>query len=461
MKAHITFVGLIISVMFLNAQNAKELSKAKTDPFKHSPKHTSFFQTQLKSTTQKAGTLDSIIYISDIYSPGENMAIGKDLMFYNQNGNLVLDSSVHWDFELEKMQADIKTKYEYDESMRLISKKEFEFSDPDYVLNSHMLYAYNENGKITEETELYNRDQDISDKDYRFVYSYDGHNYPVSKSNYKRNSGDETWVYDGIHIYTVDSNGRIIEDIIKDKDFNNDLVINTLDWKRTTYTLDENGQITKESVYSRDSTTDTWVENKKTEYTYENGLELLEQEYRLKDDSEFYLSWENRFTNDENGNHIKSVFIDLNEEQDTLSTEEMTYTYDLSAMFSDYATPYFVESVAARNKVKRMDYTETIDSEPVFSFSMLFHYSDDIVTDLIRPDEQVMTYIQNSNNIQFIFNGFGDNVLLDIYNISGKKILQQKVITNQKISLDKFPEGVYIYTLRCGQNIISGKFILQ
>ncbi|MFC0877609.1 T9SS type A sorting domain-containing protein [Saccharicrinis sp. FJH2] len=465
MKPIFTLVCLFLSVIFLNAQTHKLLFDAKLTPSKHTLEHTEFVPTQLESTDSKTGTLDSIVYSGFVGTPPIWLeSLEKYEYKYDQYGKFTTEILSTKDTILNVWVPVTKNEIRFNENGNIDIYIESEYGSGNYFVSNKTEYSYNDKELLINEIKTY-YSSGVFSYQSKSIYEYDENNFIISKTNYERNIIDGSWEYQGKNIYTLDVDGRITEDIVKDRDMNGDAVITSLDWMKISFEYDENGNKIKESNYYWKSSINDWYESSKTEYEYEGNLMVSTKHFQRNGDSEFIINWYDEFLYDSNGNQISYITKDVEDIEEESWDMGAKYEYDLSKLILDYSTPYlenivFSDNFKCINKPVSMSYYNIMDLEWNLKFKSIFYYSDDVATSVPRFNNINAFYIQKSKNIQFIWEGSNENLMLEIYNISGKIILEQKIVTNQNISLDSFSNGIYIYRLKCGHNIKSGKFVL-
>lgn len=412
-----------------------------------------------KSAISTKGTLDSVIYEGYIGTPPEWMPGEKEAYEYDQNGHLILSLYGRWSSELNQWIPISKYEMAYDEAGNLINNDGYEYGDAGFTPVAKEIYVYNEHGLIQEVTVSNYSFGELSGQ-YQNRYVYDTNNFLASNGIYTRNTESETWVYQYKNVYKVDSEGRIIDEVINDLDVNNDGVINSLDSLKYSNSYDENGNLVKASVYAWNTSTNGWYEYNKSEYTYENSL-LTNQKYYYRDqESEFKMIWNDDWTYDQYGNTSSYILRDLDEDSGEWEMEKNEYRYDLNAFLSDYSTPN-LDGIRAVNKLIEWSYYYFTGNDWNLEFGAKLHYSDDLPSSVTSIEQAKILYAQGSKKIQFFWDSQLDNLQLEVYNISGGKVLEQGIVSRQTINMESLSNGIYLYKLTNKKQIASGKIILK
>jgi len=418
------------------------------------------------SILQGKETLDSCIYKEYSNSLQTWINSDKEIYKFNQNGQITAYIFSRFDQVLNQWLPDIKEESEYDPNGNKISYK---------------FYSDFENGQY-----LYGSTN-------KYTYKFNDRGYIESELQFMWNETNESWEYNGQWDFINDVKGRIIREVFSGSDVNNDGIINEADQTNRGNVYDEVGNLIEESYYHWDTTLNDWYENEKTEYAYNehgnlliatdysrnspledwyekgkmentwNELRLMtsQKSYYLNEESEYVLDADEEWTYDVNGNTAIYIFRELMDRSgNQWDIEKTEFDYDLTKSTNNYKFPYS-EYFAFVNKLIGSSTSSFIDSNWSPAYRGTYYYSDDIPTASVSLQQSKTSFTLNSKSISFFWNDQRENLNLTVYSISGRKVMEQRIVNHQTVNLEKLSNGVYIYRLTSNKLIESGKIILQ
>ena len=171
--------------------------------------------------------------------------------------------------------------------------------------------------------------------------------------------------------------------------------------------------------YDWDEITSQWENISKDEYTYDaNGNNTLYNGY----DWDITTSqWNDRFkiefTYDDNGNTTSSIY----------NSNEPTY------------------------------------GRCCGSFKATYYYSEHNFTFIPKiQDKDIGVYPNPATEfIAFDLTNISETAIVELFDIQGKKVLEQKLSENKQISISNLPKGLYMYKLNSSGKLYTGKLAVK
>jgi hypothetical protein len=194
--------------------------------------------------------------------------------------------------------------------------------------------------------------------------------------------------------------------------------------------------------------------------------ELGREEYYLSEDGVFGLSNVYEYTYDNAGRLTAEICL-YPQDNYYWKTE---YAYDakgqkLSVTESEaecYDGPYSVywkeEYEYAGDRLLRIvEYDCCDDGNSLYRTTALY-YSDG--PDIVPPATPALRIRASGGLIFLDIPGQTDNVVLQLFDISGREALNTRVISGQPTSVQSIPDGVYVYRVLSGDNSYNGKLVI-
>jgi len=330
--------------------------------------------------------------------------ISKFLIFYHSDGTQ--DSTLSYSTETAGASWLLYTKdiNHYNASKQLI-KTEMWMLDEDLgvlTLSVNVVYTYTASGKI---------------KSSSTSYVIEGDEMLWSKIEYN---------YDGSGKLTSIENSML--------NFMTSALEKT---SRSTYQYNASGDVSNE-IYSTWNGT-SWVDVNKTEYQYNAAGDVS---------VEIYSTW--------NG----TLWVEEDKDEYTYSTTN----------FSDVVFPSFI-NLFGLDETTDFSYNKVITG--VNSFEMLdgswkntgktfFYYSDGTSTNITEFANTLFTVYPNptSEQVNFSWKGNYESLSLEMYQITGAKVMEQIIYSGKPVSISILENGVYFFKLLNGKQMVhTGKMI--
>lgn len=347
--------------------------------------------------------VNSLIFYNRDLETDPLVQYSKMLIYYNPDG--LLDSVIMYSkTALDTWNLETKQIHHYNASKQLIKT---DFWAPgeeteELVLSQSILYTYTESGKIESASTMFN---------------FDGEDILYTKIEYN---------YDG--------SGNLTSEVISVLNFSTFGMENS---NRTTYQYISPGKVSV-TITSKWEEGD-WINEEKSETQYNAGNDIS---------FEIYSTW--------NG-------------AEWVENEKDEYLYG-STNFSDVIYPNFymlfgmIEEVELMfNKIiTGMNYYEMINGSWVHTGRSTFYYSSGTSTKIDETQTAAFSVYPNpaAESVNFKWNGNFNELTLEMYQVTGAKVLEQTTLSGKSVSLSKLEGGVYFYKLMDGRETVhSGKLI--
>ncbi len=374
---------------------------------------------------------------------------------YDENGNQTIYIG-SWNTTTLAFVPSSKNEYTYDENGNQTLYVDYSWNTTtlSFVPFSKQEYTYDENGKRT-------------------LYIY--YSWNTTTSSFEPSSKQE---------YYYDSNGKLT------------LYIN-YSWNTTThafvpsskneYTYDENGKRTLYIDYSWNTTTLAFVPSSKQEYTYdENGNETLYIDYSWDTaTSSLVPSSKNEYTHDANGNLTISIPYTWNTtNQSFVPSIKQENTYDTKGnriLITDYK--WYADLGVYKPSFKKQystsldNATNRVEMGTLFKYDTNFNKWNELTgeeyksyryytktailsTDAFNSPLFVIYPNPTSDYIYIKTTEEHSNLQLELFDLSGKKILSQPIISTEAIDIHDLTPSMYLYNISDGKSLLkSGKII--
>ena len=448
------FIVLLTTTTFLSSEiHSQNINLS-------SPKNRStrdFSPGALKIASGSNVRLDSILY----RTYGDSAIEVKDSYLYDSDGRNTHAIYSTMDTVQRTWEKYSETIYSYDESDRITSE---EFYELDEIHGFKPLYKYyysftsgNKLDTVVFQEYSSSLDQLVNRSKEIYIYINDTLKY-LNDYGWE-NSG---WVYIGRLAYTYDESGQIVTEILNDKDINGDGIVTTDDWIKKIYTYDQDSNLINKITQAWDNDKNDWKSNRNYIYTYnDNNQQLTSKLYLIdpSDESET-LVYDDEWIYDDNGNTTDYIFREKEEDSDEWYMDKRDYNYDLSDLSSNYCMP-FLDWLSINNKLIDMSYSFFENGEWDTLYLGLCYYSDYTPT-LIEKNRSGIQMIQTSNALKFIWtpNPNSESASMKLFDITGKKIIEQKIVNGSPIQLDHLKPGIYFYHLSNTYIKATGKIII-
>lgn len=349
------------------------------------------------------GLVNSLIFYDRDLETDPLIAYSKMLIYYNPDG--MQDSILMYSkIESDTWSLNSKQIHHYNASKQLVKTDMWAIDEDlgELLMMQSVVYTYTASGKIETSTTNYN---------------FDGEEILYSKTEYN---------YDGT--------GNLTSDVTSVLNFFTFELENS---SRNSYKYAASGKVS-ESIYA------SWIEG----------------------------AWENQDKTESQFNASGDVSVDIYSTwngSEWVENEKDEYLYG-TADFSDFVFPDFymifgmIDEVDLMfNKIiTGMNYYEMIEGSWVHNGKSAYYYSSGTSTKIDETQNTAFSVYPNpaAESVNFKWNGNINELTLEMYQITGAKVLEQKAISGKPVSLSKLVNGVYFYKLTDGKEIKhAGKLV--
>jgi len=399
--------------------------------------------------------LDSLLLKKDL--GGAIFIVYKEVFSYDSVGNNT--SSISYEFDNTSLSLDSKEEYAYDSYQRIIYNLSSEWDD---VLNkwendnrSNITYVSDTINTIYESWDDNNNKWEMSAK---YVQIINTNNMPITTIDYYWNSSNNTWIAVSKKNYFYNSNNNI------------DSIITYS--QNTTWKLDE-----KESHFYDANNNDIetivyrWVNN-----AWENDYKTITKYDANNMHTSIveldYINASNTWENDDS-THYSNLGDDINlyedfnwdnkawqkEEKDDF-THNAAYSYSDLILPNEYLDDDFTQYFS--HMLSKLTIYEGKNNKWNLDVKANLYYSSMTINSLENntKNNNISIYPNPSVNYLIIDNITNNNLNISVFDITGKKVLQQNIINNNKVDISALQSGVYfIQILKQNEVVYTDKFI--
>lgn len=249
-------------------------------------------------------------------------------------------------------------------------------------------------------------------------------------------------------------------------------------WKEI-YSYDENGNEVEMITYDGFAS-DDWIEYKKREKAFNDLGYFMEQiDYTYNDLNEWEGEYKYLYDRDEFGNLI--TYNQYSWVQETwFEGAILDYTLNTNIHSEDLILPLFIDPFGVLSKENGVfleynfmdDFHHILDKVELYIWNYgeeqfvnthyrPFYFSEHISGSNEVSQQEVILYPNPADRaVCFNLKNHNSIVQLHIFDVNGRLLMNQD-ITDQRINVSGFNEGLYFYELVDKKNTIKGKFIVQ
>jgi hypothetical protein len=436
---------------------------------------------QFNSVSEGIQKLDSIIIETWDYTSNQLVVSSKELFTYDAKGNKSSAISYTWDQIKSKWLKDGKQVYNYDANGNMTLEFDYlwsRFNNQVYPSKGKREYTYDANRNIIfyisygwdEETSqwiVYSKEEysydangnNILDITYdwydgkwneyyksEFVYDANGNKTLFIYYNWKLSTKQLVIVEKGENTYNIRGNMTSSIDSVWD--------ITTgqlLDQSHITeYTYDENGNDTLKIDYGWNVLTNQWDTTTKFKGVYDSNSNMTSEidYFWDKTTRQWIGTSREEFAYDTYGNRILGIL----------------YGWDQTA--SQWINYYKTENTYnfIGNITLQINYNwNSKTSQWIAYYKETYYYSEQIPT--LNPDipEYHISVYPNPATEYVVFDIAKDSqsAIVELFDMDGKMVLEQKLPENQQVSVSTLPKGLYVYRLNVSGIIYKGKLTVK
>lgn len=322
---------------------------------------------------------------------------------YDINGNVTLLNS-YFLVSYNEYVFMGREEYSYDENCKKKLNFPYHFNHAEYH-NYKKEFTFDANGNKTLFIYLHwdeLKGEWITDQKIEYEYEYDSNGNIILQNNYY---SDESWWSrspEETTKYIYDANGKMTSQSL-------DL------WWKYEYTWDANGNMTTRNYYTWDESKSTWnlQDTLMWKYTYDSIGNMTSQSFDSKDEK-----WKYEYTYDTNANKTREIFYPWN------------------------------------NSIADWGVADTRTT---------WYYSDHTATSILNTTTPNLTVYPNPAKDLVLFDlpNSSGSATVELYDIQGKKVIQQKLTETRQLAVGQLPKGLYLYRLTDSETFYTGKLVVE
>jgi len=430
---------------FENFQNPEILKAEKTN--------------RLKSAKVDGQQLDSVITENWIDSLSQWRVAMKEEFLYDENGKTF--SSICWWNETNRQWIDCGEGGQYisinDSSGSMTESRFFiQCGERMGCWECNFQTTYDSIGNIILDVQYTRQDsteqwQQVSGS--KSEYNYNANGKTTLRIGYQWTNSVNQWVASLKEEYIYD--GNIIYYCAYEWDSKTNLWVVLNNKQKFECTYDTCGNQTLRLTYFWDVSSTQWILKYKTENTYDtNGYMTSEGGFlwdKNKNQWVFNLNGggfgKNEWAYDSNGNIILNVFYQINNQFIPYCKYE--YAYDASGNKTLSICSSWVDST--NQWIVNWKYKKT------------YFYSDKSTSSIPNTPTPHLTVYPNpvKDFVVFDLPNNSEIATVELYDIQGKKVMQQKLTETKQIAVGHLPKGLYLYRLTDGEKFYTGKLVVE
>ncbi len=396
---------------------------------------------QQKSTAATM-KLDSITY-QDYLAPAKSWEFSwRDIYLYDAQNRLYEILEKEWDAESNSMIVEWRTTIAYNAQGRISEIVDYTIDEGEMKMSSRMECFWNNAGRI----------------DSIVDYSEGWDSGEMELSGYQK--------------YFYDGNGRVTH--ISSYDYDDELEAYA-EMMRRKFTFNEAGRRIMTQMLIIDEEEEEEFVFSQTEFFYNAAGKLTASEYSGFNFATFQLEKRSRseYDYDSDGDQTASRWLDRVEEawvledrdvisyHPTLKAAGVIFPFAVMTSLYEYDTNIdynFLKLPMGSTSYEFQDGVESIDSRSLFHYTGL---SNTLVGETVQTGFKLYPN-PVAGQLHLGFDSSYDQLTLEVYHITGARVMQQYISANQAVDTETLRTGMYLYRLsNNGQVVYSGRFIKQ
>lgn len=423
----------------------------------------------LKSAQAIKQRLDSYTY-QELEDDGKYEK-GKTEFVYNVNGLLTQELEYYWDETSGKMTLVSKSESTYDASNNLIQYMNTYLDEitNQFVIEFKETYSYDNNGNMTQSINNYWDSTNNKAQEVKTNYTYDSSKNltQIIMSYFDESTNQFVFWYKDDYTYNGSGNETQQINYIWDNYFSKQ-------WEPSSkyeFTYDSKGNLIVSLRLSANNlnNTWTWAPDYKEEYTYDpNGFLTQIFEYNPDNNNQWKLDDKQVNVYDDNGNKTQWFYYfdwDVQSSQwEDIYKEE--YTYDNRYTKNDLILPFddddFLIFTHMITGIKGYSWDSSTNGWVTVG-ETAFAYSPINITSVSQMDAEISTVYPNpcSESVSFNFSDSYSQITFELFDLQGRKLLSKAISSNEKVNMERFRSGLYIYKLNMDGKVQSGKLVKE
>ena len=360
---------------------------------------------------------------------------------YDTDGNISQVISEEWNVGSSAWIPTSKTEYSYDVSNNLVEILNFEWGESvGQFLNSRKVaMTLDANGLETQTlVSFWNADEELWVETWKYEYNYNLNDALLLETEYAWDDNVSDWV---------------------------------LSWK-TDYTYNGDEQLITKEEFNWDSQTSMWIAYWESSITYDAGGNVNQQtnsEY-LDPAGPWQEQWKGVYTFDEQNNPLTENYSQWDEATTQLApAARYEYVYDQNTLLSELIVPpisWFVPDYRQQIVSKALgyisyEYNTDISDFEVF-YQEVYFYNEHFPTKVIvYESSHIASIFPNPAREHITFNYAGEynEVSFELYDVTGRTVIQKWVKNGERINLEGLQDGIYLYRITVEEQIQTGKLM--
>ena len=370
----------------------------------------------------------------------------KETYSYDANGNKTQDFRYDWDKISNQFVIDRKNEYTYDASGNLTQDINSWFDENQSETKNKEEYKYDNKGKLTQTTLFQfseNTNEWIKGNLEEYTYDSKGNKKLIVLTEHTGSiNGVEKYVTYNKEEYTYDSEG------------NNTLILKThlTGWG-------SNGGI-EEYNYGYE----------KDEYTYDVNRKVTQYLNSRMENGSWVVYDKNTTVYDDRGNTTQEIgYYNWDEQTNQwMDIWKSEYTFDYKYTTNDLVVPWWWEeefdSPNSNMITEIVEYNwnnETNQWE--LDEKVILSYSPVNVTSANQRNAGITSVYPNpcSESVSFSFPNSYSQITFELFDLQGRKIMSKAISNNEKVNMEGYRSGMYLYKLNMDGKIESGKLVKE
>jgi len=423
---------------------------------------------QLKSATIEKQRLDSIVTEGWDENLSQWEISDKDVYKYDANGLNTLLFRYEWDETTGQLETYDKEEFSYYENgtPETAANYYWNASTSAWIGTSKNKYTFNASGKLTKSLSFdWDQIGNEWDTTYKIQLIYDTILNMTYYNGFELNENTNTWDTANKTINTYDTVGNITKNISYSwetdqwitsylmetyyDEMGNDTMQMSSWWhpidsmlhysSKVLSSYDDKGNQVLSVEYDWDINDSLWISYNKTESTYDAiGNQILCSEY----------SW----------NETDSIWVPENIDQNT---------YDYSYSYNDIFWPYyyygiteiFSGNIPTQTYSYRYNDTDWIKNEKTTYFYSIHGVSS--LPNIISENEIKVFPNPAKDYVTFNLEGSFSDLNLEIFDVQGRKVIDQIIENNTPVSVQNLSNGLYMFKLTHNGSVSTGKMVVK
>jgi len=452
MKKFTLLLTLFSIVLFASAQNKTNL-QIKVQQFQEKFSRFTATKSHLSNRLESRGInkytflksaaamqkLDSTVVSTNLNTETQTwQREWKDEYIYDSEMRNTVSFEKDWDLISQDWITTNRTEFEYDNGNRVSSMMMYYENDaenPELILQSKLLAYYNNEGMLDSVLNYSTENGTLWILDAKIAYQYNESKQLINMEMWAMEEEVLTKFQNIVYVYTAAGNIESASTFfsMEGEDFL---------FSKSDYSYDGSGKLISEELSELNFMTFAVEKSSQNVYQYNSSDDVSVETYSAWNG----LSW--------------------------VEEEKYEYMYG-STNFSEVAFPSFNsifygmvdQSFESFNKVPvQFNYYEKINGNWVNTEKSILYYSEGTSTGINKLESPVVSVYPNpaSEFINVSWNGHIDGLSLEIYQITGAKVIEQTAYSGMPVSISKLENGIYFFKLLNGHQLVhSGKMIKE